>query len=109
MIGGWRTKQDGEKPLSHWRNNRRELVISGTVPDAAKYENFTEFKQALVNQGDRFLRGLSEKMFIYSLGRPLEPADHTTIDTLVTATKANEHSVRALIKAIATSRAFQTK
>ncbi len=109
VIGQWRTKQDGEKPLSHWGDRRRELDVSGELPNGQKYTNYAEFKQAMLSQSDRFVRGFAEKLFVYALGRTLEPADRTTIDQLVATTKREGHSLHALIKAIVKTDSFRMK
>lgn len=109
VIGQWRTRQDGEMPLNHWGNRRRELEINGNLPNGDAYENFAEFKHAITRQHDRFLRGLTEKMLIYALGRPLEPADQPMIHEVADATRDGEHTFRAMIQAIVASEAFQSK
>ena len=107
-IGKWRTKQDGEKRPSHWRE-RRELNIEGTLPNGVQYANFSEFKQTLTAQSDRFLKGFAEKLFIYALGRPIEGTDQPAIEEIVAHARANDHTIRSIIKAIAASQAFQSK
>ena len=64
---------------------------------------------ALAAQSDRFLKGLAEKLFVYALGRTVEPTDAATIDQLVETTKSGGHSLRTLITAIVRTEAFQTK
>jgi hypothetical protein len=68
-----------------------------------------EYKAALAAQSDRFLKGLAEKMFVYALGRTVEPTDAATIDQLVETTKSGDHSLRTLVMAIVRAEAFQTK
>ena len=108
-IGQWRTKQDGEMSLERWGDRRRPLDVSGTLPNGDDFSDFTEFKQAIVAQSDRFLRGLSEKMLVYGVGRPLEPSDQLTIENVVTATKNSNQTLRAMIKAIVNTEIFQSK
>ena len=109
VIGQWRDKQDGEKPLAHWGNSRREIDSSGVLPNGKEFQDFFEFKKAMLGQSDRFLRGFSEKMFVYALGRSIESSDRTTIDELVASMKSNNHTIRSLIKAIVDTIAFRTK
>ncbi|MCH7725871.1 MAG: DUF1588 domain-containing protein, partial [Planctomycetes bacterium] len=109
VIGQWRDLQDGEKPLAHWGNNRRKIDSSGTLPNGSDFSTFDEFKAALKNQSDRFLRGLSEKMFIYALGRALDPTDRAIIDKSVENLKTSGNTLRSLIKTIATSEQFRSK
>ena len=107
-IGQWRTRQDGEKPVEQW-SNPPPIEADGALPNGRQFGNFLEYKAALASQSDRFLKGLAEKMFVYALGRTVEPTDAATIDELVETTKSGGHSLRTLITAIVRTEAFQTK
>ena len=74
-----------------------------------EFKTVHEFKQALADQSDRFLTGLAGKMFVYALGRTVEPADRATLERLVQAMKADGHSLRSLIKGVVRTDAFQHK
>lgn len=106
VVGKWRTKQDGER--GYWPD---EAVIdpSGTFPNGRAFENIDEFRDGLVEQSDRFLRGLSEKMLTYALGRGIEPTDRGLVDGLIETMKANEHTFRSLIHGIVESDTFVQK
>ncbi|HIE95839.1 MAG TPA: DUF1592 domain-containing protein [Fuerstia sp.] len=106
VAGQWRTKQDGERG---WWPNDAAIDATGTLPNGTRFETIEEFRAALSSQSDRFLRGLSEKMFTYALGRIVEPADRTTIDGLVRQMKANGNTLQSLIEAIVLSDEFLTK
>ena len=93
---------------SHW-NDRRLLDISGTLPNGEKYKSFTEFKRLVVSQEARFLKGLSEKLLVYALGRPVEGTDREAIDNVVAAAKRDGATLRSMIQNIAATKAFQTK
>lgn len=107
-IGQWRTRQDGEQPIENWFNPP-PIEPDGALPNGRQFANFLEYKAALAAQSDRFLKGLAEKMFVFALGRTVEPTDAATIDQLVEATKSGGHSLRALVTAIVRTEAFQTK
>ena len=107
-IGKWRTRQDGEKAPHSWYI-RRDLEIDGLLPNGEHYTNFSEFKQSLNRQSDRFVRGISEKLLVYALGRPIEPSDRQAVETIAEQARDENYSLRSLIKGIAASRAFQTK
>ncbi len=106
VIGKWRTKQDGERG---WWPDSAVIDASGTMPNGTKFTDIDEFRTALLDQSDRFLRGLAEKMLTYALGRTVEPSDRGLIDSLVADMRAQGYSLNALIKGIATSEAFTTK
>ena len=106
MIGKWRTKQDGERG---WWPKEAVIDPTGKLPNGVQFSNVEEYRAALRDQGDRFLRGLSEKMFTYALGRGVEPTDRGTIDDLVVEMKANGESIGSLIKGIVKTEAFRVK
>ncbi|WP_253158317.1 DUF1592 domain-containing protein [Stieleria tagensis] len=106
VTSRWRTKQDGERP---WWPDEAIIDATGTLPNGVAFTTVEQFRAALRDQGDRFLRGLAEKMFTYALGRIVEPADHATIDTLVQRMKSQDHTLNSLIEGIVLSDAFLTK
>ncbi len=106
VVGQWRTKQDGERG---WWPDEAVIDASGTLPNGVTFSTIEEYRAALRDQSDRFLRGLSEKLFTYALGRIVEPSDRTTINTLVDRMKASDHTLQSLIEGIVLSNAFRTK
>lgn len=109
VIGQWRDNLDGEKPIEHWGNNRPPIECNGTLPNGKSYSNFTEFKQAIVDQSDRFERALAEKLLMYALGRTLEASDRPVVLDLVQRMHANSHTLRSLIQGIVSTDAFARK
>ena len=106
VIGAWRDRQDGE----NFRGDRTPPIDpSGTLPNGQRFETFDEFKVLLLEQKERFARGLSEKMLVYALGRPVEPSDRGLIDRLSAEMAANDYTLGSLIRGIVTSKAFLTK
>lgn len=108
VIGEWRTKLDGEKPLSHWGENRPPIDPSGTLPNGKAFADYREFRTLIVGQNERFTRGLAEKLFVYALGRVAEPGDRATIDSIV-ASSGRQPTLRTLIAGVVQSRTFQSK
>lgn len=109
VIGRWRDRLDGERPVEQWGDNRPAIECNGTLPNGTGYSSFAEFKAAIVDQGDRFQRALTEKLLMYALGRTLEATDRPTVDSLVNQMQSNNHTLRSLIQGIIRSEAFQTK
>ncbi len=105
-IGAWRERQDGE---GFRGRNAPPIVTKGQLPNGKTFKNFLEFRQLLVEQKDRFCRALSEKMFIYALGRPIQPSDRSSIDSIAARVAKNEYTLKSLIKAIVKSKQFATK
>ena len=109
VIGQWRDKLDGEKPLNHWGSNRPDIDCSGTLPNGTQYSSFGEFKRAIVAQSDRFERALAEKLLMYALGRTLEASDRSVILDLITNMQNNGHTLRSLLHGITKTEAFGSK
>ena len=106
VIGAWREQQDGEDFRG---NNRPEIDASGQLPNGNSFANFEEFRQLLRAQDDRFRRALTEKLFVYALGRGIEPTDDPAISQIVSDLKSNEDTFRSLIHSLVNSKAFVTK
>ena len=106
VVSLWRTKQDGERG---WWPDEAVIDASTTLPNGTEVNSVEEFKAALRKQDARFLRGLSEKVFTYALGRTVESGDRGTIDELVVAMSESGESFRSLVKALVRHPAFETK
>ncbi len=108
-IGKWRDRQDGE--IRNWaaRGGAPRIDSSGVLPNGHRFTNFKEFKAALMNRSDLFVRGLTQKLFIYALGRPLRDSDHAEIKQIMTNAKRQGTTLRNLIKGIIHSKAFQMR
>jgi hypothetical protein len=109
VIGQWRDRLDGEKPLAHWGNDRPAIDPSGVLPDGSEFETFPEFQQLLIGQQDRFRRALAEKLLVYALGRTLEPADRALIDELAAQAQEDDDTFMRLVTGIALSDPFRHK
>lgn len=106
VIGAWREQQDGEDFRG---SNRPDIDASGRLPNGNRFGNFDEFRQLLRAQENRFRRALAEKLFVYALGRPIEPTDDATLADTVSDLQANDDTFRSLIKSLVNSKAFVTK
>jgi Protein of unknown function (DUF1592)/Protein of unknown function (DUF1588)/Protein of unknown function (DUF1585)/Protein of unknown function (DUF1587)/Protein of unknown function (DUF1595)/Planctomycete cytochrome C len=112
-IGAWRDRQNGER----FQNDKNAplLDVSGVLPSGREFKTVQEFKQALLLEKGRFVRGFTEKMLSYSLGRPVGATDHSTVDEIIKAIEPpdvadrDRYRMQALIQAIVASQAFQTK
>ncbi|TVS14419.1 MAG: DUF1592 domain-containing protein [Planctomycetaceae bacterium] len=107
VIGEWRDKQDGED--TNWGAKAPPIDVSGVLPSGREFANFAEFKESLVEQKERYLRGLTEKMMTYALGRTLEASDRPAVESIVEQMKQNQFTIRTLVAGIVTSHPFRTK
>ena len=96
-IGGWRDR-DGEHSIDP----------SGKLPDGREFKGPGELKQML-QQGDNFVRTVTEKMLTFALGRGLEYYDKCAVDEIVAALKRNDLRFSTLILEVIKSRPFQMR
>jgi len=106
VIGRWRDRQNGE---GFRERNAPPIVATGTLPNGKAFDGPESFKALLMAQDERFFRGLTEKMFVYALGRPHLPTDRPAVESIVDVLENESPTLRALIKHVVTSRAFLEK
>jgi hypothetical protein len=112
-VGAWRDRQNGEG----FKNDENSpiLDVGGVLPSGREFKNVQEFKQALLVEKERFVRGFVEKLLSYSLGRPVGATDRGIVDEIIAssaptnAVDYEKYRIQTLIQAIVASRAFQTK
>ncbi len=103
VIGEWRERQDGEE----FRGHRSPAIDpSGRLPNGDVFADFAGFREALLKQSDRFRRGLVEKLWIYALGRSIEPRDDESLDQTVQHLQENSDTIRDAIHQIVTRPQF---
>jgi hypothetical protein len=112
-IGAWRERQNGERFKGD--KNSPPLDVSGVLPSGREFKNVREFKQGLLAEKERFVRGFVGKMLAYALGRPVGATDRETIDEIVRAMEPagvpeqDKYRIQSLLQAIVASQVFQMK
>jgi hypothetical protein len=106
-IGAWRERQNGEGRKGG--KNDPPIDPSGVMPGGQAFQSLPEFKRLLLDEKSRFLKGFTEKMLAYALGRPVGAADQELVNGILTATASEDHRLQAMIQAIVATRAFQTR
>ncbi len=106
VIGAWRDRQDGE---DFQGAKTPPIDASGRLPNGKSFSQLAEYKALLLEQRDRFSRAVVEKLFVYALGRPVEPSDRGTIDDLTRQMAGQGYTLRAAIKGLVRTPQFQTK
>ncbi len=92
-----------------WRDryqNGRDVDATGTLMRKYEFSNVVQFKQALVNQRQRFAKAFTAHLLRYALARELTPADSIAIEEIVANTNQHDHSLRELIRELLLHRAF---
>jgi hypothetical protein len=60
-----------------------EIDATGTMPDGTPFDGAQGLARAMGSKGDRFAATVTEKLFIYALGRGLEAYDMPAVRTIV--------------------------
>jgi len=98
VIGGWRTVDEGGKPVD----------ASGATSSGAKVEGLKGLRALLLDQPEQFPRTVTEKLLAYALGRRLEYNDRPAVRQIVRNAAAHNYRWSSLIVGIAESPTFLT-
>ena len=99
-------------PTGEWRaqyENGRDIDASGELYNRHKFQNPVEFKEMLLKERRRFIRGFTAHLLSFALGRELGPADSPSLDTITDQALAGQDSLRAIMKMVAMSKSFMYK
>jgi hypothetical protein len=80
-TGMWRDRQNGEGMRGD--KNSPALDVSGKLPDGREFKSVQEFKAALLAEKQIFIKGFTEKLLCYALGRPIGYGDHLTVEQII--------------------------
>jgi hypothetical protein len=97
-VGRWRTLDEG-KPID----------AAGGLPDGSQFDGVAGLEKALLQRPELFVRTLTEKLFIFALGRAPEESDAPAIRKIVRDARANNYRFSSLIVGLATSTSFQMR
>jgi hypothetical protein len=94
-IGKARTEEFG-KPLD----------LSSQLTDGAKFEGPSGLRQALVRYSPQFVSNLTEKLFVYALGRSVDYRDMPQLRAIVRDASRSNYRMSSIILGIVKSPAF---
>ena len=97
-------------PVGRWRekyHNGREVDASGTLFRTHEFSNIIEFKDAILKEKNRFVRGLAGHLLAFGLGRELNPSDTLALDEIVERVERENYSMKSLIHAVVQSKPFR--
>jgi hypothetical protein len=97
-VGRWRTREEG-----------RPIDAAGGLPDGSSFEGVAGLEAALLERPDAFVRTLTEKLFVFALGRAPEESDAPAIRKIVRDARAGGYRFSSLILGITTSTPFQLR
>ena len=97
-IGAWRT-EDGKLPLD----------VSGLLPDGRSFQTPAQLKALLKGDRDAFVRGLTEKLLMYAIGRGIERYDRPALSGITTKLALQDYRFSQLVLDIVNSLPFQMR
>ena len=92
-----------------WRDtyeNGRPIDSSGVLFNRYDFTTVVQFKEILLQEKRRFIRGFSAHLLSYGLGRKLGPADSPALDEIADLAMDGEDEMRTLLKRVAMSEPF---
>lgn len=95
-----------------WRDvyeNGREVDASGKLFRKHAFTNVVEFKDAILSEKERFVRGFAAHLMSFALGRPIAASDSPALDQIVAETAADDFRFHSLIHALVKSEPFRQK
>jgi hypothetical protein len=95
-VGTWRTSDNGSP-----------IDPSGVLVDGTKLDGVKGVREALLRYSPQFVRVVTEKLFIYALGRGTEYYDMPLIRSIVRDAETKNYRFSALILGIVKSEPFQ--
>jgi hypothetical protein len=97
-IGKWREKYQ----------NGRKVDMQGVLFRKHKFTNLIEFKDALLLEKERFVRGLAGHLLAFSLGRQLSPGDQIALDEIVEKSAVKAFRMQSILRAVVFSKPFRS-
>ncbi len=106
-TGMWRERQNGEGMRGD--KNSPLLDVSGKLPSGREFKNVQEFKAALLAEKEKFVKGFTEKLLCYALGRPIGYADHLAVEQITAHAARHDYRLQEILQATVASPFFQTR
>jgi Protein of unknown function (DUF1588)/Protein of unknown function (DUF1585)/Protein of unknown function (DUF1592) len=102
---------DNFDAVGHWRERDRftgtAVDASGVMPNGSTVNGPEQLRAALMQRPNNFVQGLTDKLMIYALGRPLKARDMPVVRQVVRAAAANDYRFSSLIASIISTDLFQ--
>ena len=98
--------------LGRWRDRyskRMPIDASGKMPDGTAVTGPSGIREYLLSRPEQFTRCLTEKLFVYALGRRISFTDRDDIDRIVSTISKRKYGLRDLIQQIVASKPFHSK
>jgi len=96
-------------PIGKWRDrydNGREIDVSGQLFRRHEFSDIVGFKDAILAEKDRFVRGFAGHLLSFALARELGPQDQSDLDRIAAATIADDYRIQTLVREVVFSKPF---
>jgi hypothetical protein len=97
-VGRWRATDEG-----------RPVDAAGGLPDGSSFDGVAGLEAALLKCPELFVRTLTEKLFVFALGRAPEEADAPAIRKVVRDARASGYRFSSLVLGLTTSPPFRMR
>ena len=97
-VGEWRSQYE----------NARSIDVSGKLFQQHEFQDVVQFKDAILQEKDRFIRGFAGHLLSFGLARELGPADQAVLDRITLAVAQEEDRFQAMIMQVVLSEPFLT-
>lgn len=97
-LGALRDKDEGQP-----------IDATGEMPGNRKVEGMQDVRSYLVENKDKFVKTMAERLLVYAIGRGLTPADRKAVEGIVEETKKGDYKFSAMVKAVVRSQPFRQK
>ena len=97
-VGSWRTREPAG-----------QIDASGQLADGTRIDGIVALRNAILARPEVFVTTMTEKMFVYALGRGIEPYDMPAVRKVVRDAGRGGYRFSALVRGIVHSAAFQMR
>ena len=96
VIGGWRTADESGNPID----------VGGTMPNGVNVQGLADLRAFLLDDPERFVRTVTEKLMVYALGPRVEYYDGPTVRRILRNAAADDYKWSSIIIGVVQSPAF---
>jgi hypothetical protein len=86
-----------------------DIDTYGVLPDGTEIGGVEDLRSALLERPTLFVQNLVEKLMLYALGRPIEPADMPAVRDVVRLAQASDFQFYAIVQGIVNADQFLFK
>jgi hypothetical protein len=102
---------DNFDPIGRWRDRDAggPIDASGVFPDGERFDGMAGLKSILLSRPDEFVSTVTEKLFMYGLGRNVQYFDRPAIRAVVRDAARSNYTFASLVLGVVKSDAFQMR